>query len=923
MKGQWRTRFAGISPLDEIDECKIDKLYLEMSQTIELVLHPIISSRGLCRKRGSIGTILPLHIACMFAVSSDKISSLLCTYSEAASVPCDLADLLTLVRNRCLPLELLERERAISRHIKQDESGNDNLSFISDLIFSFHPNIEPFRSDPERLARVESLVTMATRRLREEKNLDEQATMDPAAKAVWIWLCSSDGDNENGRYAQHVANIVYSLELEEVELLANMETCSGKILSVASQACASAIKVRLNGNMMTQTPESKTITNPSMPCQQPRLSIVSSTSSLTGSINRQFSKDSCSNKNTGGSIFGAMLKNVFNVREGGHPSTFIILPYKLVTGVNGSLTLDTPTSAPIALKFAQYLLEMTQPVFLNHQLEKKALQHGVLRLPSDQMEDWTLKEEQSRNIQRELLNLYRSGPAYLYLLDEKDSVPIVMGKGEKYYPVRIEDPVDTVRRMLPLMLMGMVHMRGHKSLSILAKTIMEGGMSVPEDWMVTATSILELLSLEIGDQNTVVSAAMSCKDNLELFVNAHIRGQAKHRTRATEDGFEWVVELTLLKLILERSDVRRSFAGLRCVKMPSGEIVWSKSKIDIPSYKVAIVDCSHSTLDNGAVDALNSIPSLSSVDLEELLSDGNHQLNRSIPESEPSPSPLVLIDSVGSCLSRGSTSKLASSNERPPTPNKAALCSSSIDSFGSKHSRGHSINSVASRTRIPTVRTRSKSLDSAFSNRSVAASIGSRLELPVEKALTQLVSSISNDLDHILIDDNTQLPLLSRPSSQATRERSLSVDSFVSSHTRGSNDCVVPKISRNWRHQLELQEARLDNIRNRLSALDVSDEDQVSLRGEKLLDDLSQQLSLYDASSATVCYRQEDEGELEIDDGIDLTKNLMMRLCVLEERLLSREIDLEQIKLDLHNFELEALTRSDDWGLSDSLLEVD
>ena len=103
----------------------------------------------------------------------------------------------------------------------------------------------------------------------------------------------------------------------------------------------------------------------------------------------------------------------------------------------------------------------------------------------------------------------------------------------------------------------------------------------------------------------------------------------------------------------------------------------------------------------------------------------------------------------------------------------------------------------------------------------------------------------------------------------------------------------------------------------------MSDEDQVSLRGEKLLDDLSQQLSLYDASTATVCYGQDDEGELEVDDGLDFTKKLMMRLCVLEERLLSREIDLEQIKLDLHNFELEALTRSEDWFLTNSLLEVE
>ena len=131
------------------------------------------------------------------------------------------------------------------------------------------------------------------------------------------------------------------------------------------------------------------------------------------------------------------------------------------------------------------------------------------------------------------------------------------GKGGKYYPIRVEDPVETVRRMLPLMLMGMVRMRGRKSLSTLANAIVEAGLSVLDIWVVTAQTILELLSVGISDQHTFVSTAMSCRDDLEQFVDAAKRGDVQRRSKTTKGGYEWVVELTLLKIILERSDIRR------------------------------------------------------------------------------------------------------------------------------------------------------------------------------------------------------------------------------------------------------------------------------------------------------------------------------------------------------------------------------
>jgi len=185
----------------------------------------------------------------------------------------------------------------------------------------------------------------------------------------------------------------------------------------------------------------------------------------------------------------------------------------------------------------------------------------------------------------------------------------------------------------------------------------------------------------------------------------------------------------------------------------------------------------------------------------------------------------------------------------------------------------------------------------------------------------EVASVDARELDRILWDENSLLPPAS--SRSVARSRSMSVDSVVSRLSRASMENIAPQKSRNWRDTLESQEAQLEIIRDRLSALDVWDEDQLSLRGEKLLDDLSMQLSQYDASSARAFYDEDEDDEIETGDEIGETKKLLVRLCNLEERLLSREIDLEQIKLDLHNLELEAVSRSEEWGLTASQLEVE
>ena len=109
-----------------------------------------------------------MHMACIFSVSSETTRALLHTYPEAARLPCFLSDILTLIGDDSFPLELLERERTVGAPVTPSPRGSDSASEVptsSDLLFAFHPNIQPFCSDPSRLARIEFMAKVAPRDL--------------------------------------------------------------------------------------------------------------------------------------------------------------------------------------------------------------------------------------------------------------------------------------------------------------------------------------------------------------------------------------------------------------------------------------------------------------------------------------------------------------------------------------------------------------------------------------------------------------------------------------------------------------------------------------------------------------------------------------------------------------------------------------
>ena len=85
----------------------ITRLYNLMSECIEMILRPLVeSSPQLCREAGSIGKLLPLHIATIFTASVHTQRLVLEAFEYAANVRCDVSKLETFVPDGSLPIEL-------------------------------------------------------------------------------------------------------------------------------------------------------------------------------------------------------------------------------------------------------------------------------------------------------------------------------------------------------------------------------------------------------------------------------------------------------------------------------------------------------------------------------------------------------------------------------------------------------------------------------------------------------------------------------------------------------------------------------------------------------------------------------------------------------------------------------------------------
>ena len=226
----------------------ITKLYdSSMSRCVDIVLKPVATHANLCGESGSIGELLPLHIATIFTLPVSTLGETLETYPTTTSEPCKVTEVKTFLPAGCLPIELhdslsmdfpkWEVEASSRSELMWSEPKNsitsreDSIS-RSDLLFAYNP-VEPFSSDESRLQRFESRIQFEAQQV----HSNGTTGLTAASKLVWIWFCTSfDSENRQGHHTNRVKKIVNTLPVGLVKELASIETPAGEsVLEAANQ----------------------------------------------------------------------------------------------------------------------------------------------------------------------------------------------------------------------------------------------------------------------------------------------------------------------------------------------------------------------------------------------------------------------------------------------------------------------------------------------------------------------------------------------------------------------------------------------------------------------------------------------------------------------------------------------------------------
>jgi len=797
-ESEWHFKFENGSILSGENMAKLTRLHREMALSIDIVLEPIAVTRASCCRRGSVGRILPLHIASIFIVQYNTLEKVLATYPEAATVPCNLNGLQSVFKSDALPLELFESRRnqnvsdELVKHdqkakkgkygVKWTQSVLDNGSHAedlvcrSDLIFAFYPSILPFRKDADRMQRIESLICTEAKFQAVMSDFDD-SLFDPAVRSAWVWMCTFDEStaDEKDSYVSSVEHIVNSLDLNAVKKLSAMKTFRGqKVLDIAISPCAEVIRSRLDGNNMTTQ---KFSPSDSM------LSISSSVSSRRSIL-----------RNTKSSEHFRSQRATLNLKR----------------KHDGSLSLESAASANTAVKFANLLLEFTQPSKIHHILERKANQFSEGKVEFVQTDGWAFNEAKHNLLTNDLIGLYRKRKCgFLYLLDEASGVPVVPTETDTHipFPIPVLNPKETIKNLLPLMMMGMVLMRGEKALSILTAAMLEEVDQVPENWIASSQEIVGYLYSQNAKNSLIpgIADTMTMKEDLIDFVS---RATEVNYTRRQEshDGHEWNGELSFLSHLLERYDPRCSFSDLKAKCFSNGNVVWSVANDKEQKETPSVGPAPHRTGKNSSMRPL---------ELKE---------QTMIPDLQSTPTVEVSI------------------------LKNTSMCSEITEPtyLFEREDESRDMQSIETRNRIPHQRCAS-------------------IRVP---------------------------PSLEHPYYRMTLS--------TSDTSRETSDLAAKTA---WRENLISQVTHLKGNQEKLQILEFDEQNMI--RGEPLLRQLGDDYTFYDDRSDR--FSGSDTGSYSKQGKIDATNRVLNRLCSLEERLLGRDIELQQLKLDLHAFTLEAM----------------
>jgi len=259
---------------------------------------------------------------------------------------------------------------------------------------------------------------------------------------------------------------------------------------------------------------------------------------------------------------GHLCRLVFNVPETPFPTSFVILPYELKKEPSGALRLASPESSVVATLFAECLMNLTHPETILSTLDSKSIEHFGRSLFKFAPDDALNLEMLARvgGYEKSLMSLFEYGDGYLYLIDESTGLPRITDDDDTY-PIVLRNPADLVEELLPLMLMGMVQMRGEKAIPKLASVILSEDVAmVMPSWIEASDRLIAYLELQRSGE---VDGYVDVSGTLASLQALHSSGASNQATlRPKKERSEWNEELLVLKMLFEVNDPDCQFSGL-------------------------------------------------------------------------------------------------------------------------------------------------------------------------------------------------------------------------------------------------------------------------------------------------------------------------------------------------------------------------
>jgi hypothetical protein len=560
----------------------ITRLYQTMSECINSLLSPVSQDESLCLQSGSVGRLLPLHIAAIFTVSYDTLRALLEAYPDAASVKCDLSNIRTFIPDHSIPLELHDRlstdfpkweiQRIAADPREELTQANLDKTYgttggmrRSDLMFAFSPNVLPYRKESDRIRRMET-------RIRNEILENEASgtySLSRAAQLVWVWMCQFENlQDETDDYSENIRRIIYPLSARALRFLATLPTATGKpVVDRATSKCTDVILERLNKRAESEIPV-------------PTGSLSTGFNSTERSfLLRQFDEDMASRFCLQGRGFvGPLCRTLFNITEAAFPSSFVLLPYKLVKDREGRLGLESAKAAKVAMKFAEFLLILTSPTCIVQTLDRKVMRFLGQGLVDEFNDEGVASHANLKELLNQFLSVYESGPAYFYFLDEYKGTPIV-SENNGIYPFVVSDAADVVRKVFPLMLTGMILMRGEKAIPILAETLLDKNVKlVQPHWIKAAKDLVAyMFSSKTEWTRSLMHDLYPLRDPMLEFIH---RGPTETNEENGYAGLssEWVVEASLIRMVVEMHDPKHTYSGLQ-PRRAGLQVMWTTDPV--------------------------------------------------------------------------------------------------------------------------------------------------------------------------------------------------------------------------------------------------------------------------------------------------------------------------------------------------------